>query len=112
MKVVINRHYCRRFSISKEGKKRLSELDSTLVIHDSDVECRSDVSYVDEHDIKFRSNVSLVQMVEELGDKANGSGSKLVVIEVPDDVELAIIDYDGVETIVRCGCSWPPLEFE
>lgn len=46
-----------------------------------------------------RSNPLLVQVVEELGDKANNRYSKLKVVEIPDDVEWEIDEYDGNESI-------------
>jgi hypothetical protein len=47
-----------------------------------------------------RANPKLVEVVEKLGEKANGFCASLRVIEIPDDVkEWYIDDYDGVETI-------------
>lgn len=47
-----------------------------------------------------RANPKLVEVVEKLGEEANGFCASLRVIEIPDDVkEWYISDYDGVETI-------------
>jgi hypothetical protein len=47
-----------------------------------------------------RANPKLVEVVEKLGEVANGFCASLRVIEIPDDVkEWYIDDYDGVETI-------------
>jgi hypothetical protein len=47
-----------------------------------------------------RANPKLVEVVEKLGEEANGFCASLRVIEIPDDVkEWYIDDYDGVETI-------------
>ena len=46
-----------------------------------------------------RNDSLLIQAVEELGEKANGSCAKLKIIEIPDDLDYYIDDYDGMETI-------------
>jgi hypothetical protein len=47
-----------------------------------------------------RANPKLVEVVEKLGEEANGFCASLRVIEIPDDVKEWYIDeYDGVETI-------------
>ena len=53
-----------------------------------------------------RSDKILVQAVEELGDKASNLLSDLVVVEVPDDVEFFIDDYDGFETVRENHRTW------
>lgn len=46
-----------------------------------------------------RTDPNLVKVVESLGEEANGHLSRLKVVEIPDDVEWFIDDYDGIETI-------------
>lgn len=46
-----------------------------------------------------RNDPNLVKVVESLGEEANGQFSRLKVVEIPDDIEWFIDDYDGVETI-------------
>lgn len=46
-----------------------------------------------------RSHPLLVQVVEEIGDKANGFAAKLRVVEIPDDVQFEIDEYDGIESV-------------
>lgn len=46
-----------------------------------------------------RADPFLVQVVEELGDKANGSYAKLRIKEVPTGTLYRIDDYDGYETV-------------
>jgi hypothetical protein len=53
-----------------------------------------------------RTDPALVQVVEELGEKANGKHAELVVVEVPDDVVWSIDNYDGVETIHEQHRTW------
>lgn len=53
-----------------------------------------------------RDDPALVQVVEELGEKANGNCASLSVAEVPDDVSWEIDDYDGNERIAESHRTW------
>jgi hypothetical protein len=53
-----------------------------------------------------RSDPLLVQVVEELGEKAWGECAELKVIEIPDDVKYEVYDYDGKESIHQVHTSW------
>lgn len=53
-----------------------------------------------------RDNPHLVEIVEKLGTDANKRFASLGIVEIPDDVEWEISDYDGVETIHEKHRSW------
>lgn len=53
-----------------------------------------------------RSNPVLIQVVEELKDKANTRFSKLKIVEIPDDIEFEISYYDGMETVEETHRKW------
>lgn len=53
-----------------------------------------------------RNDPVLVQVVEELGDKANGDHAELKVVDIPDDVEYFIEEYDGLEHIAESHRTW------
>jgi hypothetical protein len=53
-----------------------------------------------------RADPKLIQVVEELGEKADGSCAKLRVIEIPDGTEYEIDDYDGQESVHEVHQSW------
>jgi hypothetical protein len=46
-----------------------------------------------------RNDPVLVQIVEELGEEANGLYSSLKIVEIPDDVKWYIGEYDGMESV-------------
>lgn len=50
-------------------------------------------------DGEYREDPVLIEVVEELGDRASGRFSKLVVVDIPDGMEYEIDDYDGIETL-------------
>ena len=53
-----------------------------------------------------RSNPRLIECIESIGKKANGRFAKLEVIEIPDDVEFEIEEYDGIEWIAEKHRTW------
>jgi hypothetical protein len=57
------------------------------------------------YDIK-RNDPALVQTVEELGSKANGWAAELKVVDIPDDVEWLIEEYDGLEWVAEKHRTW------
>lgn len=58
-----------------------------------------------EHDIE-RSDPVLVQVVEELGEKTNGSFAELAIVEIPDGVSWKICEYDENEHIAETHRTW------
>lgn len=59
----------------------------------------------DEFNIE-RDDPRLIQVVEELGTLASARFASLTVIEIPDDADWYVDEYDGAET-VRDGRTWP-----
>lgn len=61
---------------------------------------------VDNHGWLERSCPALVALVETLGKAAWGRAAELAVVEIPDDVEWQIDDYDGIEHIAEVHRTW------
>tara|TARA_R110002167_G_scaffold130022_1_gene313386 strand:- start:5879 stop:6163 length:285 start_codon:yes stop_codon:yes gene_type:complete len=53
-----------------------------------------------------RDDPKLVEVVEALGTKASGTSANLVIVEIPDDVEWYIDEYDGWETVREKHRTW------
>jgi hypothetical protein len=53
-----------------------------------------------------RNDPILVQVVEELSDESSGYCSDLKVVEIPDDVDWEIEEYDGSEWISEKHRTW------
>ena len=91
MKIVVNRAY---------GGFRLTDMALYALLEKG---CSKE--YVEEVNhcstVASRSKKELVEVVERLGSMAwpANSGTSLEVVEVPDDVNVYIDDYDGYETI-------------
>jgi hypothetical protein len=91
-KVVINRCFG-GFSISQEAVNRLAKLKGVLP------------EDIDSYDLE-RDDPLLVQVVEELKEKANGSCAYLNIVEIPDEVEFIIEEYDGSEHVAEKHRTW------
>jgi len=53
-----------------------------------------------------RADADWIAVVENLGEKANGSCAKIKVVEIPDDVQWEIDEYDGIETVREVSRNW------
>lgn len=61
--------------------------------------------YVSDYDIE-RNDPILVQVVEEMGEESYGGYAKLKIVEIPDDVDWFIDEYDGMEHIAESHRTW------
>ena len=59
-----------------------------------------------DHDSIIRACPILVRIVEELGDAANGECAELAIVEIPNDVDWEISEYDGNEHIAEKHRTW------
>ena len=53
-----------------------------------------------------RDDPALVQLIEEMGDNANGRVASLRVVEIPDDADWQIDEYDGLEWVAEKHRTW------
>lgn len=54
----------------------------------------------------YRDDEALVRVVELLGERANSRFSELKIVEIPDDVEWTIQEYDGMEWVAEKHRTW------
>lgn len=114
MKVVINTEYG-QFALTDLGFERLLELKNikwekqpdeyfnySVYFHLNHL--GDDDYWLDYTDvIKSRADPDLVRVVEELGTLA---GSSLKVVEIPDNIEWDIHEYDGIEWVAEKHRTW------
>ena len=53
-----------------------------------------------------RNDPNLVQVVEELGEKADTTYSQLNIVDIPEDVDWDIHEYDGLEHVYEKHRTW------
>lgn len=109
MKIVINNCFG-GFSISEECAKLMAEKGCQVAKAELE-EYKKDGSwygygYVNGLPGYDRTSNYLIEAVEELGERANNMCSELKVIEIPDDINYYINDYDGMETVEETHRSW------
>ena len=90
MKIVINACYG-GFGLSKEALALFNERSGTVATYDIEIK---------------RNDPILVEIVEQLGEAADGNYAELKVVEIPDDVEWGIEEYDGDEYIAEKHRTW------
>jgi len=84
MKVLINDCWG-GFSLSTEFEDHLNSITDQLI---------------NNHELAARHNVLLVEEAIKFGlDKASGTFSELIVVDIPDGCEYNIHEYDGMESI-------------
>ena len=92
MKVVINKCYG-GFGLSKEAMDLYLEKKGMQgeKIHTSEID---------------RTDAILIEVVEELGILASGVYSELDIVDIPDDVDWYIEEYDGNEWVAERHRTW------
>ena len=93
MKVVINDRHS-GFGVSEELE---SKYKGILGITRSDFYAHLDI---------VRDCPVLVALVEEMGERANNSWSRLKVVDIPDDIDWYIEEYDGIEHVAEVHRTW------
>lgn len=92
-KIVIN--VCHGgFGLSEEATARYKQLE---VITDPDWWPAVDI---------LRDSKTLLQVIEEFGPMVNDRCSELKVVEIPDDVQWHIAEYDGYEHVAEDHRTW------
>lgn len=106
---VINRCYG-GFGLSHEAIMRYAELKGIENFRFEEGGLFSNYYFIGEEgfyisDIE-RTDPILIQVVEELGENANGQCAELKVVKIPDGISWEISEYDGIERVVESHRSW------
>ena len=117
MKIVINRCYG-GFRLSDEAMTYFSELKNLNLVQVRDEKYSSldivdwymngeisDENYFSAREIA-RDDPDLIRVVEELGERASTRFSDLRIVEIPDDVDWYIEEYDGNEWVAETHRTW------
>jgi hypothetical protein len=101
MKVVINTCYG-GFGLSEDAVNLYEKLGGAAPISRTEIHGKTYFGY---YEIQ-RNDPVLVQVVEKLGTKANDIYAELTIVEIPDDVNWYVAEYDGNEWVAE-GRTWP-----
>ena len=104
MKIVINDCHG-GFGLSNEGIEHYANLIGVeLVEHDTQYAFGTKWKLQD-REIP-RDDPALIKTVETLGKKADGNFARLKIVDIPDDVEWQIDEYDGLEWVAEQHRTW------
>jgi hypothetical protein len=53
-----------------------------------------------------RTDHDLIDVIEEMGERANGFAAKLEIVEIPENVNWEIEEYDGKEWVSEAHRTW------
>ncbi|MGF7045756.1 hypothetical protein J2T13_000216 [Paenibacillus sp. DS2015] len=121
MKIAVNKCYG-GFGLSEEAYEELIAKGWTVTILNEEGNCvdtnarivvaRDDVLFGryffvrDRSDMEIRTDPDIIEVVERLGTKASGRFGNVVIVEVPDDADVTIEDYDGFEHVAEVHRTW------
>lgn len=113
-KLVINKAHG-GFSLSRQAFLRLRELGCKAALEEPDYGeyytdgsgPREDIGWGEFFGREIpRDDPLLLQVVEELGAATNGRMASLKVVEIPDDVDWEVEEYDGLEWVAETHRRW------
>ena len=101
MKVLVNKCFG-RFGITKAVYDEMGlKWDGYGLLSNEDFGIESD-----NYDA-YRTHEKLINAVEKIGlEKSSGKCARLEIVDIPDDIEWEIDEYDGIETIREAHRSW------
>lgn len=104
MKVVINKCYG-GFSLSKEACEMYAKAKGISVGEWNDTWGFYEGGQFYDREIP-RNDPVLVDIVEQLRNKASGGCAELSIVEIPDGVDWCVEEYDGKEWIAETHRTW------
>lgn len=111
MKIVINSDYG-GFNLSDMAVELYAEIKG-ISLRKEETKYGGSIFYIGEEgedyfdEINLERNDSiLVEVVSKLGNLANGFCASLSIVEIPDDVEWQIEEYDGNEWVAEKHRTW------
>lgn len=113
MKVVINSDYG-GFSLSDEAVREYAKRKGLTLVEEKDEKWGHNTFYLNSiaEENYFssrnfdRNDEVLVEVVEKLGEKANGFCASLKVVEIPEGVDWYVEEYDGNEWVAEKHRTW------
>lgn len=90
LEIIINKCYG-GFGLSEEALKLYNDKSGLKLKYDGSIP---------------RDDLNLVQVVKELGQKANGLCADLKIVVIPDGISWCIEEYDGLEWVAEQHETW------
>jgi hypothetical protein len=113
VKIVINSDYG-GFSLSDEAILEYARIKGLNLVKDENTTWNLSIFYKDsiaeenyfEDRVIPRNDPALIEVVEKLGEAANGFAASLKTVEIPEDVDWCIEENDGREWVSEKHRTW------
>ena len=95
--------------LTKKGIEFEAETGGAFTHYYRKGEVGNDAAYLNHYDFygeENRADTDLIGIIEEMGETSFGDFAQLKIVEVPDDVEWQIEEYDGAEWIAEKHRTW------
>ena len=79
------------YAMSMEDRRAYNQAHSEQTVYERDI---------------ARNDPALIQAIEELGQAAAGQFAEIAIVEIPDDADWQIEEYDGLEHIAEVHRTW------
>ena len=79
------------YAMSLEDRRAYNQAHSEQTVYERDI---------------ARNDPALIQAIEELGQAAAGQFAEIAIVEIPDDADWQIEEYDGLEHIAEVHRTW------
>jgi len=67
----------------------------------------SDSTYISFYDFyQQRNDPDLIAVIEQMGEAANGKYADIKIVDIPDDIDWHIVEYDGLEHVAEAHRTW------
>jgi len=67
----------------------------------------TDATYIAQREFyENRADADLIAVIEQLGEAANGNYANIKIVEIPDNVDWHIVEYDGLEHVAEAHRTW------
>jgi hypothetical protein len=104
-KIVINNMYG-GFGLSEKALLLLEGKGVIKLMRTDAKFCPLLIDEPDEDTVEFRSHPELIKVVEEMGEESFGPFAELEIVKIPDDVDVEIAEYDGMEWVAEKHRVW------
>ena len=94
-------------AVTENGRSPFSLIASNVDLGDEVGEIPDENFFYDSwYGDENRADPDLIEVIERLGEKANGDCARLAIKEIPDGAQFEITEYDGNEDVVPPRMSW------
>jgi hypothetical protein len=67
----------------------------------------TDATYISQREFyENRADADLIAVIEQLGEAASGNYSNIKIVDIPDNIDWHIVEYEGLEHVAEAHRTW------